>query len=74
MNTNKYFLIISRPVLLGVINVWKKRYRGNQNTHWMFNIFLFRKSCLLCENVEKYGKARQATVDIMAHADFMLDT
>jgi hypothetical protein len=40
----------------------------------MLNIYFFRKSCLLCGNVEKYAKAWQATVDIMAHADYMLDT
>jgi len=31
----------------------------------MFNHFLFRKSCLLRDNVEKSGRARQATDDHM---------
>jgi hypothetical protein len=52
----------------------EKSYRENQNTLWMLNIFLFRKSCLLWDNMEKCGKAWQATVGIMAHADCMLDT
>jgi hypothetical protein len=33
----------------------------------MFNIF-FSKPCRLCDNVEKYGTARQATDDNTAHA------
>jgi hypothetical protein len=32
-----------------------------------------RKSCCLCDNVEKYGEAREAADDNMAHARFMLD-
>ena len=31
-----------------------------KKTHFISNIF-FRKSCRLWDNVEKYGKARQAT-------------
>jgi hypothetical protein len=34
----------------------------NENTYFMFENF-FRKSCLLWDNVEKYGRARQATDD-----------
>jgi hypothetical protein len=43
-------------------NVSDKSCRENQNTHFMFNNF-FPKSCRLCDNVEKYGTARQATDD-----------
>jgi hypothetical protein len=43
-------------------NVSDKSCRENQNTHFMFNNF-FRKSCCLWDNVEKYGRARQATDD-----------
>jgi hypothetical protein len=32
-------------------------------THILLSIFFFRKSCPLLDNVKKYGRARQATVD-----------
>jgi len=35
--------------------------------------FFFRKSCRLWDNVEKYGRGREATGDNMAHAHCMLD-
>ena len=41
--------------------------------HFVF-ISVFRKSCRLCDNVEKYYKARQAIYGNMAHAHCMLDT
>jgi hypothetical protein len=38
-------------------------------THYMFNNYVSRKSCSLWSNVEKYGRARQATDEYnMAHA------
>jgi len=64
---------ISRSVLLRMRNVSGKRCRGYQNTHFVF-INVFRKSCRLYENVEKYYTAGQATDDNMAHAHCMLDT
>jgi hypothetical protein len=42
-------------------------------THFMF-IFSPKKSFCLWGNVEKYGRAGQATDDNMAHAHCMLDT
>jgi len=36
--------------------------------------FLFRKSCCLGDNVEKYCRAGQATDDNMAHVCYMLET
>jgi hypothetical protein len=57
------FMIISRSVLLTMRNVSDKRCRENQNTHFMFNNFFFRKSCRLWDNVEKYGRVGQATGD-----------
>jgi len=36
--------------------------------------FLFRKSCCLWDNVEKYWRAGKCTDDNMAHAHYMLDT
>jgi hypothetical protein len=32
-------------------------------THILYSIKFFRKSCLLWDNVEKYGRGRQATDD-----------
>jgi hypothetical protein len=36
----------------------------------LHSIFFFRKSCHLWDNVEKYGTAREATGDKMAHCTF----
>jgi hypothetical protein len=41
---------------------------------WKLYDFLFRKSHRLCDNVEKYCTAREATDDNMSHAHCMLDT
>jgi len=51
------FMIISRSVLLKMRNVSDKSCRENQNTHFMFNNFLFRKSCRLWDNVEIFFRA-----------------
>jgi len=68
------FLIISRSALLGMRNVSDKSCRENQNTHFMFSDFFSpRKSCPLCDNVEKYGRSGEATDDNIAHANCMLD-
>jgi len=42
-------------------------------THILCSITVFRKSCRLWDNVEKYCRAGQATDDNMAHAHCMLD-
>ena len=44
-------------------------------THILYSItiFLFRKSCRLWDNVEKYCRTGQATDDNMAHAHSVLD-
>jgi hypothetical protein len=42
-------------------------------THILCSLF-FRKSCPLCDYVEKYCKAGQATDNTIGHAHFMLDT
>jgi len=51
-----------------------KVVKRNQDTHFVFSTFFFRKSCRLLENVQKYCRARQANDDNMAHAHCMLDT
>jgi hypothetical protein len=66
------FLIISRSFFLTTRNVSDKSCRENQNTHFIFSNF-FPKFCLLCNNVEKYCTAEQATHGNMAHAHWILD-
>jgi hypothetical protein len=66
-----FFFIISRSVLR-MRNVSDKRFTEKQNTHSMSNN-VFRKSCRLSDNVEKYCRAKLATDDSMAHANCMLD-
>jgi len=66
------YLITLRSFLLTIRNTLDKACRENQNTHFMFNN-VFRKSCRLSDNVEKYCTAGQAADDNMAHANFMLD-
>ena len=56
-------------------NFSDKICRNKQNTYFTLkNIFFFRKSCRLWDNVEKYCRARQAADDNVAHAHWMLDT
>ena len=43
-----------------MINISDKYCKENQK-HFMINTFFSRKSCGLCDNVEKYGRAREAT-------------
>jgi hypothetical protein len=56
------FMIMSCSILLRMRNFSDKSSRENQSTHFMFNNF-FWKSYHLWNNVEKYGRARQATDD-----------
>jgi hypothetical protein len=57
------FMIISRSVLLRMRNVSDKSCTENQNTHFLCSVTLFfRKSCRLWDNVEKYGRDREANV------------
>ena len=43
-------------------------------THILCSVSIFQKSCHLWDNVEKYGRAKQATDDNTEHALCMLDT
>ena len=43
--------------------LFQKSCKENQNTHFMFNIYFFRKSCRVWDNVEKCGRAGEATGD-----------
>ena len=68
------FLITSRSFLLRMRNVSDKICRENQNTHFVFSIFFFRKSYRLWDNVEKYSRAGKATDDNMERVNFRLST
>jgi hypothetical protein len=57
-------MTVSRCMLLRMRNIWDKSCRENQNTHFMFNNFFFEKSCLLWDNIEKYGGARGFISDV----------
>jgi hypothetical protein len=59
-------MIISHSVLLRMRNTLDRSYRENQNTHLTFNKF-FPKIMPLMNNVEKYGRAKQATEDNTIH-------
>ena len=59
-------LMISCRILPRTMNVSGESCRDNQNINFSFNIFSFRKSCHLWDNVEKHCKAGQATDDNMA--------
>jgi len=54
-------------------NVSDKTCRENQNTHFIFNNFFFRKSCRLRDNVAKYFTTGQTTDDNVLHEHCMLD-
>jgi hypothetical protein len=73
MKMDVHFLIISRSVLLRMINISDKICTKNQITHFMFNNF-FRKSCRLWDNAEKYCRAEQAADDNMANTHCMQGT
>ena len=66
------FTVISRWILLSTRNISNKSCTENQNAYFIFNN-VFPKPCRLLDNVEKYGRARQAKDDSAAHAICMLD-
>ena len=59
------FYIIFRWIFLGMRNVSDKSRREDQNTDFIFNIVIFRKSLRLWDNVEKRGNAGKTTCDNM---------
>jgi hypothetical protein len=65
--------MISRAILLTKRNVAEKVVHRIK-THILYSITIFRKSCLLWDNVEKYCRSGQATDDNMMSAHCMLDT
>ena len=71
LEDQRTFLIISRWVLLRMKNVSDKSCRENQNTYFIFYIFISitsssppqKKKCRLWDNVEKYRIDGQAIDD-----------
>jgi len=55
------FMIVSRKIFLGMRIVSDKSCRENQSTHFICNKFL-SENCAVWDNVEKYGRARHATL------------
>jgi hypothetical protein len=55
-------MVISRRILFRMRNVSDKSCIENK-THILYSVTFFQKSCRLWDNVEKYGRARQATDD-----------
>jgi len=67
------FFIVYCLFLLRMRFVSDKRFRENQNIHFMFdNVFLTSRR--LSDKLEKYSTAGQATDDNMANAHYVLDT
>jgi len=60
MKTNTHFDHISLSSCLN-----EKCFRQKSKHTFLVQYFLFRKSCRLWDNVEKYGTARQGTDDII---------
>ena len=67
-------VMIPRSLLFRMRNVLDKNCTENQNTFYIPFIFSPRKSGLLWDNVEKYGRSGRATDDKSAHDHCMLDT
>ena len=51
-------MLLSHWIILRMRNVADRSCRARQNAHFTFHIFS-RKSCLLLDNMEKYGTDRQ---------------
>ena len=56
------------------LEMFQKKVVGKIKIHILCSVKVFRKSCGLWDNVEKYCRAGQATDDNMAHAHGMLGT
>jgi hypothetical protein len=61
-------MVISWLILLRMRNVSDIYCRENQNTYFVLSFFFFPKIVPLWDNVEKCGRAVQATDDSMVHA------
>jgi hypothetical protein len=71
MNTNVQLLYLARFFLEW--GIFQTKTVEKTQTHILCSVSFPRKSCRLWDNVEKYGKAGQATDDNMAKVHCMLD-
>jgi len=74
MKTNIHFESYLVQLFLEWEMFQKNLQMKSKHTHFVFNNFYFRKSCLVWNNVEKFRRAGHATDDNMAHGHCMLDT
>ena len=65
------FMVISEWIVLRTSNLLDENSKEIKR-HFKFYNFFVRKPCRLWDNVEKYGKAAQATGDNMARAHCVL--
>ena len=72
MKTNIYFLsyLTEFPLEWEMFQI---KFVEKIKTHVLFSMNVFRKSCRLWDNVEKFRRSGQATDDNMAHARCMLE-
>jgi len=54
--------------------MFQKKVVEKIETSILFSMTSFLKSCLLCDSVEKYYRAKQTTNNNMAHAHCTVDT
>jgi hypothetical protein len=73
MNTNIHFLSY-RSQFYYKWEMFQTKVVEKIKTRILCSVSIFRKSCRLWDNVEKYCIAGEATDESMAHAQCMLDT
>jgi len=74
LHEDEYTFCIINGSVLRMRNVSDKSCRENQNRHFTYSIPPPPPKCLLLGNLEKYGRAGQATDDNMARVHSVLDT
>jgi hypothetical protein len=72
MKTNIHFKNYLAHFLLEW-EMFETKFIEKTKTHFFLSVMYLRKSCRLWDNVKKYGRAKEATDDNMAHAQYMLD-
>jgi hypothetical protein len=70
--TNVYFLQYLAHFSLEC-EMFQTKFVEKIKTHIVCSVIIFRKSCRLWENVEKYCWVRQATNDDTAYVRYMLE-
>jgi len=68
------FFILLHSAFHRMRNASHKSFRGNQNTHIMFNNLFYWESCHLRDNVNKYCGAKLAPYDNKGQDHCVLDS